>query len=114
MPFSLERFTGTVLVAAPPSVFVKNLMDAIIDHCILTIPPLEEQEALAIGKMIGVEETVIKETMGYMRGITRYLFEPDLAKRKVRNAVEEVNATSIMKMVSMQSSNRGGTGTYGS
>jgi hypothetical protein len=61
MPFSLERFTGTVLVAAPPSLFVKNLKNAIIDHCTLTMPPLEEQEALAIGKMIGVEESVVKK-----------------------------------------------------
>jgi hypothetical protein len=60
MPFNLERFTGTVLVAASPSLFVNNLKNAIIDQCILTMPPLEEQEALAIGKMIGVEESVVK------------------------------------------------------
>eukprot|EP00978_Attheya_sp_CCMP212_P043272 scaffold279473_cov59-Attheya_sp.AAC.3 len=61
MPFSLEIFNGTVLVAASPSLFVKNLEDAIMDQCILTMPPLEEQEALAIGKMIGVEESVVKK-----------------------------------------------------
>jgi hypothetical protein len=45
--------------------------------------------------------------MDYMKGITRYLFEPGLAKSKVESAVEEVSAASIMKVVSMQSSNRG-------
>jgi hypothetical protein len=103
MPFSLEGFTGTVLVAASPSLFVRNLKNSIIDQSILTMPPLEEQEALAIGKMIGVEESVVKKNMDYMKGITRYLFEPGYAKRKVESAVEDVNAASIMKMVSMQS-----------
>jgi hypothetical protein len=47
-------------VAASPSLFVRNLKNSIIDQSILTMPPLEEQEALAIGKMIGVEESVVK------------------------------------------------------
>jgi hypothetical protein len=106
MPFDLAEFKGTVVVAASPSLFVKNLKDAMIDHYTLIMPPLEDQEALAIGKMLGVEEHVVLDNLGYMKGITRYLFELGAAQRKVKEAVAEVNASSITKMVSMQSSNR--------
>jgi hypothetical protein len=103
MPFNLA---GTVVVAASHSLYVKNLKDAMFDHYTLTMPPLEDQEALAIGKMLGVEESVVLDNLGYMKGITRYLFERGSARRKVNEAVAEVNASSITNMVSMQSSNR--------
>jgi hypothetical protein len=70
------------------------------------MPPLLEEEAFEIGDMLGVEHSVIQENLNHMTGITRYLFEPGFAKRKVEEAVVEVNASSISKMVSMQASNR--------
>ena len=72
----------------------------------LTMPPLLEEEAFEIGDMLGVEHSVIEENLNHMTGITRYLLEPGFAKRKVEEAVVEVNTSSISKMVSMQASNR--------
>ncbi|KAL3910705.1 MAG: hypothetical protein SGILL_007587, partial [Bacillariaceae sp.] len=89
MPFDLSKFTGTVVVAGSPSLYVKNLIDSIIDHYLLTMPPLLDGEALEIGNMLGVDESVVRENLEHMAGITRYLFEPGFAKRKVLEAVEE-------------------------
>ena len=106
MPFDLSTFTGIVVVAGSPSLYVKNLIDSIVDHYLLTMPPLLDGEALEIGNMLGVDESVIRENFEHMAGITRYLFEPGFAKRKVLEAVEEVNASRITRMVSMQASDR--------
>lgn len=56
--------------------------------------------------MLGVDESLVRENLEHMAGITRYLFEPGFAKRKVEEAVEEVNASRITRMVSMQASDR--------
>lgn len=61
MPFDLSGFTGTLVVAGPPSLYVKNLIDAIIDHYMLTMPPLLDEEAFEIGDMLGVDESVVRE-----------------------------------------------------
>ena len=106
MPFDLSGFTGTLVVAGSPSLYVKNLIDAIIDHYMLTMPPLLDEEAFEIGDILGVDKSVVRENLNHMTGITRYLFEPGFAKRKVEEAVEEVNASRITKMVSMQASDR--------
>ena len=71
------------------------------------MPSLSAEEARDIADIIGVNQAVINENWSHMEGIARYLFEPGAAKNKVEEAVSEVDATSISKMVSMQSSNRG-------
>jgi hypothetical protein len=43
-----------------------------------------------------------------MKGISRFLFEPGLAKKKVVRAAETVNATSITNIVFMQASDKAG------
>lgn len=106
MPFDLTGFTGILIVAASPSLYVKNLSDAIFDHFMVTMPALEVGEALDIAKIIGVEKAVVRSNFSHMEGITRYMFAPGAAKRKVVDAVAEVDASSITKMVSMQASNR--------
>ena len=104
MPFDLSRFTGTVVVAVSPGLYVNNLIDSIVDHYLLTMPPLLDEEALEIGNMLGVDESVVRGNLEHMTGITLYLFEPGLAKRKVLKVVDEVNASRITRMVSMQTS----------
>ena len=107
MPFvNVERFTGTVIVAASPSLFVKNLKDAIFYHCDFIMPPLQETEANDIAEMLGIPKDVVETNSSFMRGIARYLFAPGAAKTKVDEAVAEVSASNITKMVSMQSSSR--------
>ena len=99
-----EMFHGTIVIAASPSLYVKNLQDAIFMHRTLIMPGWDESEGLKIAEMLGVEEETVKENFSYMNGIVRYLFEPGAAKEKVTSAVEEVSTSSITKMVSMQSS----------
>ena len=107
MPFvNVEHFTGTVIVAALPSLFVKNLNDAIFYHCDFIMPPLQETEANDIAKMVGIPKDVVKTNSSFIRGIACYLFTPGAAKAKVKDAVAEVSASNITKMVSMQSSSR--------
>ena len=108
MPFDLSRFTGTVVVAVSPGLYVNNLIDSIVDHYLLTMPPVLDEEALEIGNMLGVDESVVRGKLEHMTGITRYLFEPGLAKRKVLEVVDEVNASRITRMVSMQTSDWAG------
>jgi len=66
---------------------------------------LLDREALEIGNMLGVDK-LVRENLDYMAGTTWYLFEPGLAKGKVLEAVEKVNASPITRMVSMQASDR--------
>lgn len=106
MPVSLALFTGAVIVAASPSLYVKNLEDEIFFHRYFTMPPADEEEAKAMAKIVGVTEEVVLENMTYMNGITRYLFAEGAAKAKVESAVKSVSASAITKMVSMQSSNK--------
>lgn len=107
MPCDLTGFKGTLIVAGSPSLYVKNLIDAIYDHFMVTMPALLADEAREIADIIGVDKAVVENNWSHMEGITRYMFEPGAAKRKVEEAVKEVNASSITKMVSMQASNRG-------
>lgn len=99
MPFDTCKFKGTLVVAGTPSLYVKNLINSIFDHYVLTMPPLLDQEALEMGSMLGVDESVVRENLEHMTGITRYLFEPGFAKRKVLEAVEEVNTFRITGMI---------------
>eukprot|EP00977_Amphora_coffeiformis_P002878 scaffold538_cov166-Amphora_coffeaeformis.AAC.20 len=85
MPFDLSNFTGTLVVAGSPSLYVENLMDSIIDHYLLTMPPLLDREALEISNMLGVEESVVRKNLEHMAGITRYLF--GLASDRAENRI---------------------------
>lgn len=102
----VEVFKGVVIVAASPSLYVKNLKDAIFCHYDFTMPPIEQDEAFEIAEMLGISKDIVEENLTYMKGITRYLFEKDAAKEKVRAALQEVNARSITNMVSMQATSR--------
>jgi hypothetical protein len=108
LPLNLEGFKGTIIMAASPSLYVKNMEDSVINtrRTSFTMPALSEEEALRIGSLIGVEQDIVKTNLRYMGGITRYLFEPGSAKLKVEDAVRHVDASSITKMVSMQASNK--------
>lgn len=108
LPINLEGFKGTILMAASPSLYLKNIEDSVIINRrkSFTMPALSEEEALGIGSLIGVDQDIVKTNLRYMGGITRYLFEPDGAKLKVEDAVTHVDASSIMKMVSSQASNK--------
>lgn len=99
-----EMFHGTIVIAASPSLYVKNLQDAIFMHRTLIMPGCDESEGLKIAEMLGVEEETVKENFSYMNGIARYLFKPGAAQGKVTSAVKEVSASSITKMLSMQAS----------
>lgn len=101
-----EVFHGTIVVAASPSLYVKNLQDAIFMHRTFIMPGCDPSEGLKIAEMLGVEKKIIRENYSYMNGITRYLFKPGAAKEKVLSAVQEVSASSITNMVSMQASTR--------
>ena len=106
MPFALTGFTGILIIAGSPSLYVKNLIDGIFDNFMITMPALLLDEAKEIADIIGVDKAVVDQNWSHMEGITRYMFEPGAAKKKVQEAVKEVNASSITKMVSMQASNR--------
>ena len=95
-------------MAASPSLYVMNMEDSVIisNRKSLTMPALSEEEALAIAAMIGVAEDVVKTYFSYMNGITRYLFEPRNAELKVKEAVNQVDTTAIMRMVSMQATSK--------
>eukprot|EP00978_Attheya_sp_CCMP212_P013568 scaffold34053_cov29-Attheya_sp.AAC.1 len=84
LPLHLAKFKGTVLMAASPSLYVKNLEDAVIitRRKSFTMPALSDEEAVCIGDMI------------------------DCAKLKVEDAVAQVDATAITRMVSMQTRNK--------
>jgi hypothetical protein len=109
LPLKLEGFKGTILMAASPSLYIKNIEDSVFINRrrSYTIPPLTEEEAFGIGSLIGVDHEVVKTNLLHMGGIARYLFEQDSAKRKVEEAVEQVNAEAITKLVSMQASSKG-------
>lgn len=108
LPINLEGFKGTILMAASPSLYWKNIEDSVIINRrkSFTMPALSEEEALKIGSLIGIDHDIVRTNLRYMGGITRYLFEPDCAKLKVEDAVTHVDASSIMKMVSSQASNK--------
>ena len=85
MPFvNVEKFNGTVLVAASPGLYVKNLKDAIFYHRDFVMPSLHKEEARSIASMIGVPEDVVEENFEFIGGITRYLFERVQQKQKSR------------------------------
>jgi len=107
MAFDLEHFTGTVIVAAPPSQFTKNLEDEIMRKRWFTVPPLEKNEAIEMAEKINVPEDIVEENYLHSGGITRYLFEEGLGKKKVDKAVEGALTPSIMKMVSSQAVSKG-------
>jgi hypothetical protein len=103
VPLDLEGFKGMILVAASPSLYVKNIMDEIFDHVLLTMPVLEAEAAKRIAAIVGVKEEIVIENFLYMDGITRYMFEPGAAKKKIAAAANVVSASGILQMVSMQS-----------
>lgn len=105
IPFDLQNFTGAVIAAASPSMFVKNLADQFpTSNSFYTMPPVEEEEALVMGDIVGVDKDVVKDNLRHVRGVARYLFKPGAAKKKVEDALGSVSARSIMKMISIQSS----------
>ena len=100
-PLDLSLFKGVLIVAASPGLSLNNIMDEIVDQCIVTMPALDLWEAYEIADMLGVERTVVKDNWRYMEGITRFLFEKDRAKNKVKRSLTKVNTKSITRMVSM-------------
>lgn len=108
LPLHLELYKGTILMASSPSLYIKNIEDSVIigRRKYYTIPALVESEALEIASLIGVEHKIVKANLLHMGGIARYLFEPDNAKNKVKDAVTRIDASSITKMVSMQATNK--------
>jgi hypothetical protein len=103
VPLKLDGFKGMIIVAASPSLYVKNIMDAIFDHVLLTMPVLEAEAAKRIAAIVGVKEQIVMENFLYMDGITRSMFEPGAAKKKIASAANVVSASGILQMVSMQS-----------
>mmetsp|Transcript_21074 Transcript_21074/g.58371 ORF Transcript_21074/g.58371 Transcript_21074/m.58371 type:complete len:541 (+) Transcript_21074:42-1664(+) len=108
LPISLEKFKGKILIAASPSLYIKNIEDAVFINRrkSYTMPALNEEEALAIASLIGISHDIVKTNLHHMGGVTRYLFEPGVAKLKVEEATKQVDASAITKMVSMQRSNK--------
>jgi hypothetical protein len=104
--FVMNHFKGLIVVSASPSLYVKNLLDGIGNHFSFTMPPLPNDEALEMANILEIDEALVQENFSHMTGITRYLFEKDAAKRKVIEAITSVNATTIARMVSMQSSSK--------
>jgi len=82
------------IAAASPDLYVSNLTDAIFDHCAITMPPLQLNEAHAIADIIGVDKAVVDEKWRHRKGITRYLFEPGAAKRSVDEDLRGINPES--------------------
>jgi hypothetical protein len=69
-PLSLETCKATILMAASPSFYIRNIENAVIigrqRH--YTIPALTEPEALGIASVIGVDHDIVKTNqlhMGY-------------------------------------------------
>lgn len=99
-------FKGLILVAASPSLYVKNLQDGIpTNHFSFTMPPIPNEEAFMMADIIGVDRSIIEENFTYMNGVGRYLFKKGDARREVTEAITMVSASSISTMVSMQSTN---------
>jgi hypothetical protein len=66
MPIGLGEtatgFKGLVLVSASPSLYVKNLLDAIpTNHFRFTMPPIPKEEALLMKRIVGVDEVLVEE-----------------------------------------------------
>jgi hypothetical protein len=103
-----------VIVAASPSLYVKNVIGTIMNHKLLTMPPLAKDEAIAIYDCLSrhrvLPDPLSKEDMldnfEHMNGITRYLFVKGYAKQKVDESVQLVNAKKIRQMVAIQSTNK--------
>jgi hypothetical protein len=108
LPLNLEICKATILMAASPSLYIRNIENAVIigRRRRYTIPALTEPEALGIASVIGVDHEIVKTNQLHMGGIARYLFEQDNAMKKVKEAVMAVDASSITNMVSMQASNK--------
>ena len=47
---------GLILVSASPSLYIKNLQGAFMNHSSFTMPPTPTDEAVAIAKILGVDE----------------------------------------------------------
>ena len=79
MPLDLSKFMGAAVDTGSPRLYVKNHIDSIFDHYLLTMTtPLLVEEALEIGEMLGVDESVVRDNFDHMAGTTRCLFELDL------------------------------------
>jgi hypothetical protein len=50
-------------------------------------------------EFLKVQRHVVEENYSYMGGIARYLFEEGIAKKKVQNAVMEINPQAIANLV---------------
>jgi hypothetical protein len=103
----LCKFTGTVIIAASPSQYTRNLEREIFNTEKLMMPPLDGTEAVAMGLKLGVEKAIIQENFLHTSGITRYLFQSGAGKKHVDEAIEVVNASTICSMVSSQSASKG-------
>ena len=102
MSFSLEQFYGIVFVAASPSVYTKNLRDALAFYRTLCMPTWSRKESMELGNMLGIEEDRVNDNYDHMNGIVRYMFEEGMAKMKVDDSVKVVSPKSLCAMAATQ------------
>ena len=69
------------------------------------MPPWSKEEYVAAGKLIGVDQEILKENYNYMNGIIRYAFRSDGARGKVEEAIKDVNPSSIARLVASNDTN---------
>jgi hypothetical protein len=103
--FSLESFTGIVFVAAPPSVYTKNLEDGMRpgQSVMLIMPPWSLEEMTSLLKMLKENQDSMMMNFQHMNGIVRYMFDSaTTAKEQVLKAVKMVNPKSIINMAATQ------------
>lgn len=110
MHFDLADFAGLVIVAASPGLHVKNFINAIMNHKLLTMPPLEKDEAVAICSCLSsvlpfpLSKQDMLDNFEHMNGILATYSARATPNRKWTNqSVRLVNAKSIRKIVAMQS-----------
>jgi hypothetical protein len=85
MGFSIEEFDGVIVLAASPSVCTENLQKALgNNYTTLYMPPWSLDEAIVASDFLKVERDIVEENSSHMRGIARYLFEKDSARRKCK------------------------------
>jgi hypothetical protein len=101
MHFDLADFAGLVIVAASPGLHVKNFINAIMNHKLLTMPPLEKDEGVAICSCLSsvlpfpLSKQDMLDNFEHMNGITRYLFRKGYAKQKVDESIRTTGEREI-------------------
>ena len=106
MSFSLESFFGIVFVSASPSLYTKNLQDALFNYRRLCMPTWSRTESIACGKILGIDDDSVRENYDYMNGIIRYAFQKGRAKQKLDDSVIVVSSKCLCGMVATQQTDK--------